>query len=163
MFYKVQQCPRLVTAPQYGRMNCSLLDPPFSFGSRCDYDCSEGFRLKGAASVTCDPSGRWSPDVPTCRREPRPLVEPRYVRTMVLISLLWFSAVRCGALHHSSPVSMNCSHPLANFSLGSECVFTCKDGFSLNGSTSLLCSSSGSWSDQIPTCTGISHRLKRLN
>ncbi|XP_024135196.1 P-selectin isoform X1 [Oryzias melastigma] len=135
---RVQQCPRLVTAPQYGRMNCSLLDPPFSFGSRCDYDCSEGFRLKGAASVTCDPSGRWSPDVPTCR------------------------PVRCAALHHSSPVSMNCSHPLANFSLGSECVFTCKDGFSLNGSTSLLCSSSGSWSDQIPTCTGRSLGLKIL-
>uniref|UniRef100_A0A3B3D7Q4 E-selectin n=1 Tax=Oryzias melastigma TaxID=30732 RepID=A0A3B3D7Q4_ORYME len=88
-----QRCPGL--PPQYGRMNCSLLDPPFSFGSRCDYDCSEGFRLKGAASVTCDPSGRWSPDVPTCRREPRPHVEPCYVRTMVLISLLWFSAVRC--------------------------------------------------------------------
>uniref|UniRef100_A0A3B3HKR0 E-selectin n=1 Tax=Oryzias latipes TaxID=8090 RepID=A0A3B3HKR0_ORYLA len=128
---RVQQCPRLVKAPQHGRMNCSLLDPPFSYGSRCDYDCNEGFRmLKGAATVTCEHSGRWSQDVPTCH------------------------PVQCGNIHRmSSRMSMNCSHPLANFSFGSECIFTCADGFSLNGSTALFCSSSGFWSHRIPTCT----------
>lgn len=52
------------------------------------------------------------------------------------------------------PLSMNCSHPLEKFSFGSECHFTCKDGYSLNGSKLLLCSSTGLWSGSPPDCAG---------
>lgn len=66
-----------------------------------------------------------------------------------------FSAVQCKAIRAlPSPLSMNCSHPLGNFSFGSQCLFTCREGFSLNGTGVLFCSSTGVWNDSLPKCTG---------
>uniref|UniRef100_A0A3P9L3P1 Sushi domain-containing protein n=1 Tax=Oryzias latipes TaxID=8090 RepID=A0A3P9L3P1_ORYLA len=125
-----------VTSPSHGFLSCNHPNGPFSFGSTCSITCDEGFRINGTSKVECFSSAMWSADIPTC------------------------TAVQCGNIHRmSSRMSMNCSHPLANFSFGSECIFTCADGFSLNGSTALFCSSSGFWSHQIPTCTGIPLRI----
>uniref|UniRef100_A0A3Q3FWB9 E-selectin n=1 Tax=Labrus bergylta TaxID=56723 RepID=A0A3Q3FWB9_9LABR len=127
-----QPCPLLVKAPQHGRMNCSHPYLPFSFGSLCDFECNEGFRLKGKQSLTCNTSGRWSQDLPTCQRE----------------------SVQCGTIHALSLIlSMNCSHPLGDYSFGSQCNFTCKEGFSLKGTDVLFCSSGGLWNDNLPHCT----------
>lgn len=65
------------------------------------------------------------------------------------------SAVQCKAIRALPlPLSMNCSHPLRNFSFGSRCLFACKEGFSLNGTEMLVCSSAGFWSDRLPVCLG---------
>ncbi|XP_039985252.1 P-selectin isoform X2 [Xiphias gladius] len=123
-------CPLLAKAPTHGRMNCSHPYSPFSYDSRCDFECNEGFWLRGTPTMTCNNSGHWSQDLPTCR------------------------PVQCEAIHALSlPLSMNCSHPLGNFSFGSQCLFTCTDGFYLNGTEALLCSSAGFWSDSLPDCT----------
>ncbi|XP_030583792.1 P-selectin [Archocentrus centrarchus] len=130
---KARQCPLLAKAPQHGRMNCSHLNSPFSYGSQCDFECNKGFWLKGTSSMACNTSGQWSQDLPTCQ------------------------PVQCKAIRaFSSVLSMNCSHPLGNFSFGSKCLFTCKDGFTLNGTAVLLCSATGIWSDSLPSCTGMS-------
>ncbi|XP_047442465.1 P-selectin isoform X1 [Mugil cephalus] len=130
---QARQCPLLADVPQHGKMNCSHPHSPFSYGSHCDFECSEGFRLRGASAVMCSNSGRWSRDLPTC--------QPVQCKTISSLSS-----------HHS----MNCSHPLGHFSFGSKCVFTCKEGFSLNGTAALLCSSTGVWSDNLPSCEGMS-------
>ncbi|XP_037625340.1 E-selectin-like isoform X4 [Sebastes umbrosus] len=125
-----QPCPLLAEAPQHGRMNCSHPYSSFSYGSLCDVECTEGFWLRGTPTVTCNNSGNWSQDLPTCQP-----VQCRAISTL------------------SSSLSMNCSHPLGNFSFGSRCLFSCEDGFSLNGSEELFCSSTGFWNASLPNCT----------
>lgn len=127
---QARQCPLLATAPQQGNMNCSHPNSPFSYGSHCDFECSEGFWLRGTSKLTCNNSGHWSQDLPTCH--------PVQCKTIDALS---------------SSLSVNCSHPLGNFSFGSQCLFTCEEGFSLNGTAELLCSSTGFWSDSLPSCT----------
>lgn len=125
-----QPCPLLAKAPKHGRMNCSNPHSPFSFASRCEFECSEGFLLRGTQATVCNSLGLWSDDAPTCQ------------------------PVRCEPIRAlSSRLSMTCSHPLGNFSFGSECRFACQEGFSLNGSKLLLCPSAGSWSGSLPVCT----------
>nr|XP_046248042.1 P-selectin isoform X2 [Scatophagus argus] len=124
------RCPLLAKAPQHGRMNCSHPHSPYSYDSHCEFECTEGFWLKGTSSMTCNKSGHWSQYLPTCQ------------------------PVQCGAIPALSlRLSMNCSHPLGNFSFGSLCLFNCKEGFSLNGTEMLFCLSTGFWSDSVPTCT----------
>ncbi|KAF1385778.1 hypothetical protein PFLUV_G00111310 [Perca fluviatilis] len=127
-----QPCPLLAKAPQHGKMNCSHPYSPFSFGSHCEFECDEGFRLRGTQTMTCNNSGHWSQDLPTCQP-----VQCESIRTLSL------------------SLSMNCSHPLGNFSIGSQCLFTCEEGFSLNGTDVLICSSTGFWNASLPTCTGM--------
>lgn len=72
-----------------------------------------------------------------------------------MLKVFYAPAVQCGMIRALPlPLSMNCSHPLEEFSFGSECRFACKDGYSLNGSKLLLCSSTGLWSGSPPDCAG---------
>uniref|UniRef100_A0A3B4H921 P-selectin-like n=1 Tax=Pundamilia nyererei TaxID=303518 RepID=A0A3B4H921_9CICH len=59
-----KKCPTL-NSP-HGRMNCSHLNSPFSYGSQCDFKCNKGFWLKGRSSMMCNTSGHWNQDPPTC-------------------------------------------------------------------------------------------------
>ncbi|XP_034387644.1 P-selectin isoform X2 [Cyclopterus lumpus] len=127
-----QPCPLLAKAPQHGRINCSHPYASFSYDSHCDFECNEGFRRRGTPTLTCNNSGHWSQDLPTCQP-----VQCEAIRALPL------------------SLSMNCSHPLGNFSFRSQCLFSCEEGFSLNGTEVLLCSSSGFWNDSRPNCTGI--------
>ncbi|XP_028259918.1 P-selectin [Parambassis ranga] len=130
---QARQCPLLAKAPQHGRMNCNHPNAPFSYGSHCGFECNEGFWLRGTPATTCNNSGQWSQNLPTCQ------------------------PVQCQAISGLPlSLSMNCSHPLGNFSFGSQCLFSCNQGFSLNGTAALLCSSSGFWNDSRPNCTGMS-------
>lgn len=73
----------------------------------------------------------------------------------LFLSPSYISAVQCEAISTLFlPLSMNCSHPLGTYSFGTQCLFTCDEGFSLNGTEVLVCSSTGFWSDSLPTCTG---------
>ncbi|XP_036971608.1 P-selectin isoform X3 [Acanthopagrus latus] len=124
-----QPCPLLSNAPKHGRMNCSHPHSPFSYSSHCDFECSDGFWLRGASSMTCNTSGHWSQDLPACQP-----VQCKAIRALSLV------------------LSMNCSHPLGDFSFGSQCRFTCRDGYSLNGTEVLSCSSTGFWNGSLPSC-----------
>ena len=62
------------------------------------------------------------------------------------------------------PVVVNCTNPgsikngnqdgNSNYSFGSTVRFSCNQGFQLNGSGLLLCSSSGVWNSSNPQCLG---------
>ena len=39
--------------------------------------------------------------------------------------------------------------------VGSACIFACKDGLKISGSSVLVCQRDLKWSENIPTCTGI--------
>ncbi|XP_010777374.1 P-selectin isoform X1 [Notothenia coriiceps] len=123
-------CPLLDKAPHHGRMNCSHPYSSFSYDSSCDFECNEGFWLRGTPTMTCNTSGHWRQDPPSCQ------------------------PLQCEAIPALfGSLSMNCSHPLGNFSFGSQCIFACEGGFSMNGTELLFCSSSGIWNDSRPNCT----------
>ncbi|KAM9848909.1 P-selectin [Aulostomus maculatus] len=123
-----RSCTLLADIPQHGRMNCSHPHSPFSYGSHCDFECNEGFWLKGTPTLSCSTSGHWSQDRPSCQ------------------------PLQCETIHALSLLSMNCTHPRGNFSFGSQCMFSCKDGATLNGTEMLFCSATGLWNDALPTC-----------
>lgn len=77
------------------------------------------------------------------------------IQTVDLIMFVFFPVIQCETIRALSlRLSMDCSHPLGNFSFGSQCLFTCKEGYILNGTEVLNCSSTGLWNDRVPTCTG---------
>ncbi|KAM9761548.1 sushi, von Willebrand factor type A, EGF and pentraxin domain-containing protein 1-like [Menidia menidia] len=127
-----KRCPTL-SSPSHGVSVCSAPNGEFSYGAQCSSDCEKGFLLTGTAEIECTSAGSWSGEAPRCQ------------------------AVQCEELYILSlQLSMTCSHPLGKFSFGSQCLFTCEDGYSLNGTALLLCSSTGLWSDTMPNCIGIS-------
>ncbi|XP_060773317.1 P-selectin isoform X2 [Neoarius graeffei] len=132
---QAQQCP-LLSSPEKGWMNCFHPHSLFSYGSCCSFRCEDGYLLGGEVKLNCTTAGTWSYEIPSC------------------------NVVQCESLllaplsqSDSTPVPfMNCSHPRGNFSFSSDCVFSCPEGYRLNGSTDLLCTSAGLWTDPLPTC-----------
>lgn len=64
-----QPCPLLAKAPPNGTLTCSHPRSHSSYGSHCEFECDSGFWLRGASAITCNSSGVWSQDPPTCQRE----------------------------------------------------------------------------------------------
>lgn len=86
---EARPCPLLAKAPKHGRMNCSHPHSLFSFGSRCEFKCSEGFSLRGPPATACNSSSRWNDDAPTCQRE-RKHNNSDDKTTLLSLSLFWF-------------------------------------------------------------------------
>ncbi|XP_006150174.1 P-selectin [Tupaia chinensis] len=61
----------------------------------------------------------------------------------------------CGELDLPRHVLANCSHPLGNFSVSSQCSFRCAEGFRLDGPSRLECSASGNWTEMPPQCVAV--------
>ncbi|XP_047377239.1 L-selectin-like [Sciurus carolinensis] len=58
--------------------------------------------------------------------------------------------------------SMNCTHPLANFSFTSTCTFSCSEGTELIGEKRTVCGSSGLWSSPPPICQQSDRSLSKI-
>lgn len=50
--------------------------------------------------------------------------------------------------------TIDCSHPIETFSYQSSCRFSCEEGYTLTGSSLLMCDVSGQWNDSQPNCEG---------
>lgn len=75
-------------------------------------------------------------------------------RTTLSSLVLFFSieVIQCEPLTAPDLGSMDCTHPLANFSFASTCTFSCSEGTELIGEKSTVCGSSGIWSSPHPIC-----------
>ncbi|XP_058430406.1 P-selectin isoform X2 [Marmota monax] len=124
---QVVQCEAL-EAPELGSMDCTHPLGAFSFGSQCAFNCSEGTKLLGDGKTRCGPLGNWSSPEPTC------------------------VVIQCEPLTAPDLGSMDCTHPLANFSFTSTCTFSCSEGTELIGEKRTVCGSSGIWSSPHPIC-----------
>ncbi|XP_029564066.1 E-selectin isoform X3 [Salmo trutta] len=123
-------CPTL-QQPQYGAITCG---EDFTYGSSCNFSCSEGYLLKGTITVTCTSAAEWSEEIPHCE------------------------VVLCSELNEPGKGSMACSHPLGSFSYLSTCTFTCEEGYErlASSSATLQCGASGQWNDSQPQCVAVS-------
>uniref|UniRef100_A0A3B5A1K3 E-selectin n=1 Tax=Stegastes partitus TaxID=144197 RepID=A0A3B5A1K3_9TELE len=120
-------CPAIIS-PATGSVTCVDAVEPFSFGSRCDFTCREGFYLTGDEALTCLASGRWSNATPTC------------------------TAVQCSRLKPPLHAHVQCKDPAAEHSYGSTCTVHCEDGFDLIGANVTTCSAQATWSHAPPDC-----------
>ncbi|KAL2301495.1 hypothetical protein Nmel_010881 [Mimus melanotis] len=114
--------------PAEGSVSCDHAPADLTSGSRCDFQCNEGYVLEGSASTECLPHGQWSEPVPKCK------------------------VIQCEPLSSPEKGSMDCSHGAGIFTYNTSCHFSCPEGWSLNGSRVLECSHSGNWSASLPTC-----------
>ncbi|XP_036410760.1 L-selectin-like [Megalops cyprinoides] len=64
-------------------------------------------------------------------------------------------AVSCEEMDGPNHGLFSCTHPFGNFSYGSECKFSCEDGYQLVGSRSIECTASREWSAAPPSCEAV--------
>ncbi|XP_030891479.1 L-selectin-like [Leptonychotes weddellii] len=133
----VIQCEPLET-PDLGSMDCSHPLGNFSFISTCTFNCSEGTDLIGIEETTCGPFGNWSSQEPTCEM------------------------IQCEPLEAPDLGTMDCSHPLGNFSFTSMCTFNCSEETELIGERKTICGSSGIWSSPSPKCQKVDRSFSMI-
>ncbi|XP_018116669.2 E-selectin-like [Xenopus laevis] len=121
---EVVQCASL-NNPENGWVKCQ--EKPH-YKSKCTYACAEGYKLSGSSEHQCLPSGEWTSSAPTCE------------------------AVECKVPLIPDMGKMNCSHPFGDFKYGSVCKFDCEGDRLLNGTNTLECESTGTWSSEVPIC-----------
>ncbi|KAM9007948.1 P-selectin-like isoform 13-T14 [Ara ararauna] len=123
-------CP-VLSAPEWGELNCSHLHGDFAFGSTCAFSCQTGFALMGSESRECMATGTWTGDTPHCE------------------------AITCPVLSAPDQGKLNCSHLHGDFAFGSMCVFSCQTGFALMGPESRECTAMGTWTGDAPRCEAV--------
>nr|XP_026693505.1 sushi, von Willebrand factor type A, EGF and pentraxin domain-containing protein 1 isoform X1 [Ciona intestinalis] len=131
-------CPPAFNNPTNGVVGCT---DGINDGSVCSFGCAPGFSLIGAASSTCaddgngDGVGLWSQPAPICQ------------------------AITCSP-QHTDPTNGNVNCINGN-SLGSDCFFSCVDGYRMSGAPISTCTDDGNgdtngvWSSPAPTCEPI--------
>ncbi|XP_067130389.1 P-selectin-like [Centruroides vittatus] len=118
-----EQCPS-ITGLNGGRV--SGVCQPGIIGESCQFSCNAGYQLIGLSNILCLRNGSWSGPPPTCQ------------------------AIVCPSL----PVPQNgkyngiCSPGQPN----QWCNFECNEGYTMSGSSNLLCRANGTWSNPPPTC-----------
>ncbi|XP_042642275.1 P-selectin isoform X2 [Tyto alba] len=120
-------CP-VLSAPDWGEMNCSHLHGDFTFSSTCAFSCQTGFVLMGPETRECTDTGTWTGDTPQCK------------------------AISCPVLDPPSRGQLSCSHVHGNFTYNSTCTFSCKEGFLRMGAEVLQCEATGNWTRHPPVC-----------
>ncbi|XP_055511026.1 C4b-binding protein-like isoform X2 [Leucoraja erinacea] len=102
-----------------------------TFGSTVTFTCDAGYQLVGRATRYCEVQG-WSGQVPTCE------------------------AVKCSDL----PAIENGKSPRTPsgedfWGYGMVAEFSCNDGYSLIGPSSIICEAAGEWSGAAPKCKDV--------
>ncbi|XP_058235295.1 E-selectin isoform X2 [Hemibagrus wyckioides] len=122
-----------ISDPEHGSVQCHHPNGDFSYKSKCEYSCDEGYNLVGAITTQCGGTRAWSNKPPTCE------------------------LVQCSSLNMPLHGTIECSHPIETFSYQSSCRFSCEEGYTLTGSSYslLMCDVSGQWNDSQPNCEAV--------
>ena len=95
-----------------------------TFSSMATYSCNDGYRMNGESIRICQPEGYWSGNAPSC------------------------TAVICPALDIPGNGNIN----ITGRTFGRMAIYSCNDGYTMNGETIRICQSEGSWSGSVPIC-----------
>ncbi|CAH1271353.1 CSMD3 [Branchiostoma lanceolatum] len=145
---------------------------PYSYQDEVTFTCADGYAMDGAASATCQASGTWSDEVPTCNDIDACLATPCDAQATCednpapaldatcecntgytgdgLADGNGCSAVQCPAL--TDPANGAVSG--TNF-YGDVATFTCDPGYNLVGGSTRTCQADTTWSGSSPTCTAV--------
>ncbi|XP_037680746.1 complement receptor type 2 isoform X2 [Choloepus didactylus] len=92
--------------------------------------CNSGFIMNGSHLIRCHTNNTWVPGVPTCIRR----------------------AVLGCQLPHKIPNGHHSGEHIARFSPGMSILYSCNQGYLLEGEARLLCTHEGTWSPSAPYC-----------
>ncbi|MEE6459030.1 hypothetical protein FKM82_000515 [Ascaphus truei] len=99
-----------------------------TFKSTASYTCNSGYSLQGLSTLTCEASGKWSNEAPTCQ------------------------LVSCGSPPHVRDAMTSGD----NFTFANTITYMCKEGYILVGPENISCLSTGKWNEGPPQCMAIS-------
>lgn len=120
-----------ISGVDHGSVTCSHVYGNFAYQSSCNFTCSDGYLLDGSEKIQCNGKGNWGFQIPQCK------------------------AIQCKRPELPDNAVMNCSNDDEILPEKSTCNFICKEGFSMLGSSSVLCTTPGQWSEIPPTCEAI--------
>ncbi|XP_077864038.1 sushi, von Willebrand factor type A, EGF and pentraxin domain-containing protein 1-like, partial [Saccoglossus kowalevskii] len=183
------------TTPQCVPVQCSapnsikygtIIGTIWALGNTIHYGCHTGYQLLGNSSRTCQASGEWSGQTPTCQPiscgNP-PVLEHSFISGgnynygdyVVYVCqdgyILHGNSVRqcqedarwsggnvtCDPVYCSEISSPVHGNVIAyDYSFGSKSYYSCNDGFTLRGASYRTCLASGDWSGQVPRCEPVS-------
>ena len=133
-------CPSLLS-PANGRVIVGLVN----VGGTATYSCNTGYTLSGSSSRTCQSSGVWSGSAPTCQAGELDI----FFYESILSATHFFShLVQCPSLTNPG----NGRVTVTTRSFNGIATYSCNTGYTLSGSCSRACQSSGVWSESTPTC-----------
>ena len=119
------ECP-VLTAPKNGMIVCTA---ERAYRSICQFDCNDGYELKGNKIMECSAEKKWNPEeAPVCEE------------------------ILCDPLPKLPHGNVKCSDDNRHQSV---CRFVCEEGYRIKGSRSSICSTDGSWSADMPVCDQI--------
>lgn len=107
-------------------LNAVRTSSRFTFGSKVQFQCRDGYRLEGRSELACLATRLWSHPLPRC------------------------SLVDCGDPGRSS----NGQRSLVATTAFSIATYSCNRGYNLVGNRTRTCLPSGSWNGTIPDCRG---------
>ncbi|XP_030368879.1 locomotion-related protein Hikaru genki isoform X4 [Scaptodrosophila lebanonensis] len=119
------QCPRLVLEDEH----LSLIELNTSAWGRAVFKCQWGFKLTGPAVLDCEPTGVWSGPVPRCK----------VIQCVMPVPPL---NGRIGGTSLSQ----------RRLTVGALVTFSCNEGHTLVGESSIICTENGFWSHSPPFC-----------
>uniref|UniRef100_A0A8C5KH53 Complement component receptor 1-like protein n=1 Tax=Jaculus jaculus TaxID=51337 RepID=A0A8C5KH53_JACJA len=102
----------------------------YSYNDTVHVACSPGFIMNGSNLIRCHTNNTWVPSIPTCIRK---------------------AFLGC----HSPSTIPNGNHTggkIAQFSPGMSVLYSCYQGYFLQGEALLLCTYEGTWSQPAPYC-----------
>uniref|UniRef100_H2Y5C6 Sushi domain-containing protein n=1 Tax=Ciona savignyi TaxID=51511 RepID=H2Y5C6_CIOSA len=105
--------------------------PAYDITEVVTFTCADGFILNGQSQITCEDTGLWSDDEPTCDGK----------------------IIQCAT--PDEPLNGGFSPNQLAYDITDVVTFTCADGFILNGQSQITCEDTGLWSDDEPTCDPI--------
>lgn len=119
------QCPvlNLPEPPLIGKIEGARM------GHGATFECPVGFKLEGAAGITCQYNGKWSAEMPRCE------------------------TIECPPINAIGDTRLQLLE--YNNTFGGRAVFACMWGHQLLGSQNVECQGDGSWSGGMPSCVEI--------
>ncbi|XP_066453170.1 E-selectin-like [Eleutherodactylus coqui] len=131
-----KDCEHVVTCPKISRMDngsvvCSHVNGDFTYQSSCNFTCSDGHLLVGSENLQCNGEGEWGSQIPHCK------------------------AIQCKQPELPDNGEMNCSSDGEILLENSTCTFSCKEGFTMVGASSVQCTTPGQWSEELPKCEAV--------
>ncbi|XP_023867076.2 sushi, von Willebrand factor type A, EGF and pentraxin domain-containing protein 1 [Salvelinus sp. IW2-2015] len=164
--------------PRCERVTCGLPRPlehglfqgsDYHAGSTVVYQCNPGFYLLGDAKVLCTNSGKWGGNPPACLDVDECALGSDCDEHASCQNT--DGSYTCTCIHPYTGDGKNCTEPVkcenpgapefgyregSNFLMGSEVVFSCKEGYELIGSSHVQCLETGSWNGVFPYCRALS-------
>ncbi|XP_018428125.1 PREDICTED: P-selectin-like [Nanorana parkeri] len=117
--------------PKNGSMQCSSNEGSLLYMSSCIFTCNEGFNLVGSPKTLCKAPDQWTKEPPKCE------------------------AIQCKIPEEPQNGTMSCTDSGEMLPQNSVCNFSCTEGFTLTGSSTILCAPPGHWTGGVPKCEAV--------